>query len=315
MVPPVPRRRPLTRVVVTGAGGYLGGRLVRHLHDIGTDVRALSRHPAPWLPVPAVVGEMNDDVLDGALDGASAVVHLAGSDEVAAAADPEGTTAATTSAARAIVNATRRAERVRLVYVSTVHVYGAAITDGAVLTEDTAPAPTAPYAAARLQCEAICRDANDTVVLRLTNGVGAPIDAAVDRWTLVANDLCRQAVTTGRVELRTHGLQWRDFIALTDVVDAIARATDAEQLASGTYNLGSGRSRTVRELAGIVQDGAETLTGTRPALAAPPPPTAEPAPYAVSIDRLAAQGWKPEGSLPAAVEETLAFCLAHRSEL
>src|SRR5581483_2857550 len=147
---------------------------------------------------------------------------------------------------------------------------GAAVTDDAVITEETEPAPTAAYARARLACERVCEERGiDAVTLRLTNGVGAPPDPAVDRWSLVANDLCRQAVTTGRVELRTHGLQWRDFIPLADVLDAIARAADPRQLAAGTYNLATGRPRTVRDVAGLVQDAAERQFGARPPLVAP----------------------------------------------
>jgi UDP-glucose 4-epimerase len=290
--------------------------VVRNLHDAGTELRALARHPAPWLPIAPAVGELTDDALDAALDGIDAVVHLAGANEVAAAADPEGTTAATVAAARAVVSAARRAGTTRLVYVSTVHVYGAAITDGADLTEETEAAPIAAYAAARLACEAVCADSDvDTVVLRLTNGVGAPPDPAVDRWSLVANDLCRQAVMTERVELRTHGLQWRDFVPLADAVDAIRRAVDPAQLPRGTYNLASGHPRTVRDLAGLVQDAAEQQLGARPPLHAPAAPGHAPAPYTVSIERLAAQGWKPEASLRDAIDETIAFCLAHREVL
>jgi len=279
-------------------------------------VRGLARHPAPWLPITSTVGELTADALDAALDEVDAVVHLAGADEVAAAADPDGTTAATVAAAGAVAGAVHRAGDIRLVYVSTVHVYGAAITDGAVLSEETEPAPTAAYAAARLACEQVWQESGiDAVTLRLTNGVGAPPDPAVDRWSLLANDLCRQAVTTGEVALRTHGLQWRDFIALADVMDAIARAADPRQLSPGTYNLGSGRPHTVRDVAALVQDAAERQLGGRPPLLAPEAPARAPAPYSVSIERLGAQGWKPEASLRDAVDETLAFCLAHRDAL
>ena len=84
----------------------------------------------------------------------------------------------------------------RLVYMSTVHVYGERMTGGATLTEDMRPEPRAPYAIARLASEhlaaALSRKGIEVVVLRLTNSMGAPAHPAVDRWTLVANDLCRQ---------------------------------------------------------------------------------------------------------------------------
>src|SRR3546814_14857101 len=106
----------------------------------------------------------------------------------------------------------------------------------------------------------------DTGVRRLTSAVGAPAHPAVDRWTLVAADRCRSAVSTGELVLRSTGQQWRDFIGLADVVRAIAASTEPSEVPTGTYNLASGTSTTVRELAELVQDRVEARTGKRPTL-------------------------------------------------
>jgi UDP-glucose 4-epimerase len=186
---------------------------------------------------------------------------------------------------------------------------------GALLTEDTTPEPRHPYAIARLTSEhQLASSVPQPVIFRLTNSVGAPVSPAVDRWSLVANDLCRQGATTGRLELRTSGTQWRDFVSLTDVCTILAAAAGVtskatEPLPSGTYNLGSGRSWTVRQLARLVQDGLEAATGHRPPLTAPDAEPDPPGPYAVSTDRLDRTGWKVTTPLERAVEETLMFCL------
>jgi UDP-glucose 4-epimerase len=284
----------------------------------GHEVRALVRRPAPWLTVDQVAVDLasDDGRLAKALDGVTAVVHLAGANEVTAAAAPDRALTETVVAARHTAAAAIAAGVRRLVYLSTVHVYGAAITDGAVLTEDTVPEPRAGYAVARLASEHLSTAAMpDTVVLRLTNSVGAPAHPGVARWTLVANDLCRQAVTTGEVRLRTHGMQWRDFVPMDDVLDAVTLATDATGLPSGTYNLGAGASTTVRALAVLVQDVVAEATGRRPPLVAPEPPACTPTAYTVSIARLSAKGWRPGGSLEDAVKETVMFCLEHKEEL
>src|SRR3546814_15669025 len=58
---------------------------------------------------------------------------------------------------------------------------------------------------------------------------------------------------------------------LADVVRAIAASTDPAKVPAGTYNLASGTSTTVRELAELVQDRVEARTGKRPTLKAPEP--------------------------------------------
>ena len=160
--------------------------------------------------------------------GAGAVVHLAGEDEVTAAREPERALGGTLLAAQRLAAACRAAAVPRLVYLSTVHVYGARMTPGAVLDEQLRAEPRSAYAISRLACEhalaaALAPD-TELVVLRLTNSVGAPADAAVDRWSLVVNDLAREGAREGTLTLRSDGSQWRDFVALTDVCATITAA-------------------------------------------------------------------------------------------
>lgn len=306
----------VVRVLVTGAAGYLGSRLCASLKGTGDiTVRAAMRRAAPWVSCDevAVVDLVRDDV-DRAVADVDAVVHLAGANEVAAAADPDRAIADTLTATRRLAAALPAGARV--VYVSTVHVYGAAMTDGATVDEATVPAPRHPYAIARLAAEHLLAAAGiDLVVLRLTNSVGAPVDPAVARWTLVANDLCRQAAVDGRLVLRTHGLQWRDFVHQADACDVIAAALRPDRLPAGTWNLGSGAPMTVRSLAGAVQDAFARLTGVRPDLAAPQPPAAAPAAVRVDVSALAGCGLRPRRSIEDAVDETARFCLDHRAAL
>jgi uncharacterized protein YbjT (DUF2867 family) len=115
------------RCLVTGATGYIGGRLVPRLLDHGYVVRALARNPdklanIPWRDhVEVARGDLGDaDSLTAAFDGADIVyylVHSMGSlpDFVAEEA----------RSARNVVAAAHRAGVRRLVYLSGLHPSGA----------------------------------------------------------------------------------------------------------------------------------------------------------------------------------------------
>jgi UDP-glucose 4-epimerase len=256
--------------------------------------------------------------LEAACEGAHAVIHLAGPNEVAAAKDPEGSLTDALQAAARVAEAATAAGVTRLVYLSTVHVYGAAIVEGATLSEETAPMPRAAYGIARLACEhllATLASSTDVIALRMTNAVGAPADPTVERWSLVANDLARQAALTGALRLETHGMQWRDFLPLDDVCRILAGAAGPAGPPAGTYNLASGTPSTVRQVATLIQDSVERRTSERPTLHAPDPPAVLPRSYRVATDRLRGAGWQAEGSLEAAVDQIVEFCLERQEQL
>src|SRR5690606_29215870 len=121
-------------VAITGAAGYLGGRTASLL---GSSARALVRNPVGWLPqgvqVPVdLLGPAPDLAL--ALAGAGSVVHLAGHNEVIASQDPGRAVSETVAMAEAVLAAARQQGVTRIVYVSTIHVYGEHLVPGAAVS-------------------------------------------------------------------------------------------------------------------------------------------------------------------------------------
>ncbi len=111
------------RCLVTGATGYIGGRLVPQLLDEGHRVRALARNPdkladVPWRQqVELAPGDLGDaDSLTAAFDGCDVVyylVHSMGGSKQFAAEEERG--------ARNVATAARRSGVRRLVYLSGLH--------------------------------------------------------------------------------------------------------------------------------------------------------------------------------------------------
>ena len=303
------------RVLITGAGGYLGSRLADRL--AGTpDVSVVAHHrsPAPYLEGLRGV-EVTSATYEEAAEGCDTVVHLAGAKESLAASDPGQAIAGTIQAAAAV--AALRGPR-RVIYLSTVHVYGRAMRPGATVHEETLPQPELAYAIGRLASEHVLTalsPADEVVLYRLSNTVGAPLSPLVDRWALVANDLCRQVATLGTMTLATAGHQWRDFVPLDDVLRILEGTLAPGSLPGGTYNLASGHPTQVRALAELIFHAAVDLGEPPPRLVAPEMPAERPPPFQISIAKLASYGWVAGSPLEEAVRATLEMCLRYRSEL
>lgn len=306
----------MTVLAITGASGYLGGRLAQLARSVDSlTVRPVTRADASWLgPGTVHIQSLRADAAR-ALEGADAVIHLAGANEIAARSDPDGALSETVAASRAVAVACAQLGVRRLIYLSTVHVYGTALTPGSRVDEETVPEPRGSYPVSRLASEHILASfSGDTkvFVLRLTNGVGRPASPLVERWTLVANDLCRQAVERGVLKISSPG-QWRDFIPIGDVAQVIFNLVEREatnDISAGTYNLASARSITIRALADLISDQATAMgLGSIPIEAGPVDNPV--APYTVECDKLAGAGIRVLGTpLEHAVRETLEFCVS-----
>ena len=301
-------------LVVTGAGGYVGSHLVRSAVRRGLVTKGIVRTPVPWMAAEhQVVGPLLSEA-EGLVDGAEVVVHLAAPNETAFRADPEGALRQTVDASRSVAQACARTGVRRLFYVSTVHVYGSALQPGERITEESPAVPVGDYGRSRLISEEIVQDVAtgvQVVVLRLTNGIGAPVNTLVDRWTLVANDLCRQAAELGRMRLAQPG-QWRDFIPLDALASVILDASDWAQQEPGVYNLSAGRCITILDLASQIADLAEHM-GIPVSIDAP---TATPeAPYRIDNGKIRRTGFLPDDlSLAPALRDTLTLCVAASRE-
>lgn len=118
------------RCLVTGATGYIGGRLVPRLLDSGFAVRALARNPdklsaVPWRDAVEVArGDLDDgDSLVAAFDDVDVVYYL-----VHSMGTSKDFTADERRAAQNVVTAARKAGVQRIVYLSGLHPEGAELS-------------------------------------------------------------------------------------------------------------------------------------------------------------------------------------------
>jgi nucleoside-diphosphate-sugar epimerase len=124
------------RALVTGATGFLGGRLTAKLRARGDDVVALVRRDDVRLDgVEVVRGDLSDRAaLARAMEGADAVFHVAAMYKVGIPSrEREAMVEANVRGTENVLDAARDAHVPRIVYVSTVNVFGN--THGEVVDE------------------------------------------------------------------------------------------------------------------------------------------------------------------------------------
>jgi UDP-glucose 4-epimerase len=264
------------RILITGGFGFVGGRLAQHLHQAGHEIILGSRNassPPDWLPQAEVKQTKWHDgrALEQACNGADVVIHAAGMNAQDCLTDPVAALEFNGLAAARLLEAASRSGVKRFVCLSTAHVYANPLMG--TITEESCPRNLHPYAASHLAGENVVLSASERgqiegIVLRLSNAFGAPAHKDANCWVLLVNDLCRQAVQSGKLVLRSSGLQQRDFISITEVVRVATtlstRALDVQL--PGVFNVGSGVSQSVLELAKMVQQRCKLVLGFEPEL-------------------------------------------------
>jgi nucleoside-diphosphate-sugar epimerase len=302
------------RVVVTGASGSLGVRVVRLLAALPDrpDVVAVDRRPHPAHPagVVDVVADLADpaheDRLTGAVDGADAVIHLAWhtADSIGdGPADEAAAAEANLAALRRVLVAAGRAGVDHLTLVSSATVYGAWPDNPVPLSEDAPlrPVPSFSFAVSKAEAERIAaawaeeHPRTVSAVLRPTVTVGSPGRAL---YQALGGTRSPRGDEEGRPV---------QFLHVDDLARAVVLAW-AERL-EGVYNVAPDRGvgeATARALAGGV---AKVPLPSRVAhavaawswdlwrLGSPREARAYARwPWVIAPDRLLAAGWLPEHS-------------------
>ncbi|WP_433470648.1 NAD-dependent epimerase/dehydratase family protein [Saccharomonospora azurea] len=298
-------------VVVLGAGGFIGARLVSELLTHGCpEIRAVDRtaggRMSAWSADPRVRAHTVDlvdpraaDRLAEVIAGASCVVHLAASTAMDRGVLDGG--AEIVEAARldlAIADAVRNFSRSAvLVFASSSAVYGRLASERACAEEDGPLRPISAYGAAKVAGESMLSSYHelfglDVRVLRF----GTVLGAGLDRGVVPA--LVRQ-VLDGAAELSVlgDGTQQRSFVHVDDAVRAISTTARTPGPRFEVYNVAGEGSTSVAQVAALVAEeagGKPVRYGTRKQGWAGDIPVVR-----LDASRLRALGWHGGSSLDA----------------
>lgn len=239
------RRARVSRVLVVGGAGYVGGWLVDEAIAAGHDVRVydLLLYEDRYLKdVPFVAGDVLDrDKLLPQLEWADAVVWLAALvGDPASALDPELTRKINLESVEWLCSVFDG----RIVFPSTCSVYGAQTDE---LDEDSPLEPLSLYAETKVDCERVLMErGSDSLILRLATLAGVGDTYSRIRLDLVVNLLVARAKVIGELQV-FGGRQYRPLLHVRDVATAVLPHLEGGG-ASGIFNLGT-ENVTILELA------------------------------------------------------------------
>jgi NAD dependent epimerase/dehydratase len=310
------------RVLVTGAGGFIGSHLAESLVASGAGVRAFVHYNAAgsrgWLDHSPLQKEMDvraGDITDAdsvlsAVKGVDAVFHLAALIAIPYSyAAPRSYIRTNIEGTLNVLQAAREAGTARVVHTSTSEVYG---TARQVPIAETHPlSGQSPYSASKIGADKIAEAFHlsfnvPVVTVRPFNTFGPRQSARAVIPTIVTQLLTGETVRLGS----THPTRDLNFVANT--VEGFLLAGEHPQAPGGTFNLGSGREIAIGDLAALIAKimGKPIRIDTDAERLRPP---------GSEVERLLADhtlasavlGWQPRVSLEDGLEQTIEWLRAN----
>jgi len=253
-------------ILVTGGAGFIGSNLVDALLARGYSVRVLdnlSTGKRSNLPVDDRIELIEGDVADAqvvrnALQGCSAVVHLAAVASVQASVDdPVGTHQSNLVGTLNLCEAMRESGVRRVVFASSAAVYGNN-GEGQSIDEDTPKAPLTPYAADKLASEHYLdfyrrQHGLEPVVFRFFNIYGPRQDPS-SPYSGVISIFTERAQQGLPITVFGDGEQTRDFLYVGDLVELLVQALECSEAQEGAINVGLNRATSLNELLAAIGD-------------------------------------------------------------
>lgn len=237
----------MRRVLVTGAGGYIGATLAPMLLEAGYTVRAIDRFFFGRRLLPEherleVVVEDNRKLTPEHFTGVDAVIDLAAiSNDPSGELFQEATRQINCNSRVRAARLARQAGARRYVLPSSCSIYG--FQEDGVIADETSPTnPLTTYARANEMAEqgvlSLADDSFCVVVLRQATVYGL---SPRMRFDLAINGMTYGAWKTGRLPLMRDGTQWRPMVHVRDTAGAQMFMLEAEpdRVNGQIFNVGS----------------------------------------------------------------------------
>jgi len=252
-----------SRVLVTGAGGFIGSELVQQLLSLGAGVRVFLRYTSrkdmgllKFLPQDArnaldfIFGDLRDpDAVEKAAESMDVMFHLGALISIPYSyVHPVETVQSNVIGTLNVLQACRKFS-CRLVHTSTSEVYGTALH--VPIDEGHPLQGQSPYSASKIGADKLVESYYRTfdvkaVTVRPFNTYGPGQTARAVIPTIITQALMQDEIHLGNLEAK------RDFTYVTDTVDGFIKAAQTPGVVGETINLGYGEEVSIGELAEMI---------------------------------------------------------------
>ena len=240
------------KLLVTGGSGFIGSHVVDKAVAAGHEAIVFDTRESPY-GAETILGDVtNFDEVAAAAAGCDAILHLAAMADVNEVAKaPVMTEAVNAQGTLAVLEAARVANVRRVVYASTIWVYGEQV-EGVATEDSPLGIPRHFYTATKLAGEMYCHSYGELYGLEHT----------ILRFGIPYGPRAREAAVLPAFVIKAHagepltiagtGEQSRRFVYVEDLADGVVAALVPEA-ANRIYNLVGDESVTIREIAELVQ--------------------------------------------------------------
>ena len=261
----------MKRVLVAGAGGYVGVPLCSELVRRGYRVLALDRYFFGQDKLGELASSTSVDVIvqdtrqldPKLLKDVDGVIDLAGlSNDLSAEIDPDLTRQINFEGGAAVARASKAAGVRRYLYASSASVYGHGLKTNLVESDDCRPQTL--YAQSKLHVEKTLNELQgpnfETVIFRNATIFGV---APRMRFDLAVNIMTLRAWKDRVIYVMGGGKQWRPFIHIDDIADVLVSGleADADIVSGQIFNVGDDTMNyQIQQLAEFVLDVIPNVT-------------------------------------------------------
>lgn len=250
------------KILMTGGCGFLGSYCAELFYNNSFDVTLLCRTIPDYMKkwsnkFRVITGDITDISLVDKIENEEfdCILHFAAANEKKCVSNPRASIDINVFGTKNMLEICKKRNIPKFIYISTFHVYGKQ-ADNTIITEETLPNPTNEYGITHYFGELYCRQYayNSNVsctVLRPSNSFSGPLFKEIDRWELVPNNFIKQILDVNSITLYSSGRQFRNFISIIDLYNAINIALNQTESRFEIFNVGGNRNYSINEIADI----------------------------------------------------------------